>query len=128
MPSVRYLASKTKPVFSIGSRRRLNQSTNLGVAAMATISQAVTNDHRELEHCYHQIINSTDHDHQERYGNQFTWELARHSAGEELVVYPAFEKHMGMRGHNMAEIDRKEHHHVSHTLRFPPLTPFPAAY
>ncbi len=29
---------------------------------------------------------------QQRWANEFWWELARHSAGEKLVVYPAFEK------------------------------------
>jgi hypothetical protein len=33
--------------------------------------------------------------------------------GEELVVYPAFEKYMGSEGKEMAESDRKEHHAVS---------------
>jgi hemerythrin superfamily protein len=79
---------------------------------MSSISQSITKDHRELEHYYQEIINSTDHDHQERFGNQFTWELARHSVGEELVVYPAFEKHLGVKGKEMAESDRKEHHRV----------------
>jgi hemerythrin superfamily protein len=80
---------------------------------MSTISDAITKDHRELKQYYHEVTNSSDHDHQERFGNQFTWELARHSVAEELIVYPAFEKHMGDKGHQMAESDRKEHHQVS---------------
>ncbi|GKT53408.1 HHE domain-containing protein [Colletotrichum tofieldiae] len=76
---------------------------------MTSISDAIIKDHRELEQYYNEVVNSSDHDHQERFGNQFTWELARHSVGEELVVYPAFEKHMGLQGHDMAENDRKEH-------------------
>ncbi|KAI0970602.1 hemerythrin HHE cation binding domain-containing protein [Xylaria arbuscula] len=86
-------------------------------ATMATISQAITKDHRELEQYYNEIINSSDHDHQQRYGNQFTWELARHSVGEELVVYPAFEKYLGAKGKEMAESDRKEHHEVKEMLK-----------
>jgi hypothetical protein len=82
-------------------------------AAMSTISDAIIKDHRELEQYYNEVINNNDHDHQIRYGNQFTWELARHSVGEELVVYPAFEKYLGKEGHEMAETDRKEHHKVS---------------
>jgi hypothetical protein len=45
---------------------------------MSTISDAITKDHRELEQCYNEITGSKDHDHQERFANQFTWELARH--------------------------------------------------
>lgn len=79
---------------------------------MAPMSEAIIKDHRELEQYYNEVINSTDHDHQERYGNQFVWELARHSVGEELVMYPAMEKYMGAEGKKMAESDRKEHHEV----------------
>lgn len=77
---------------------------------MSTISEAIIKDHRELEECYNEVMNNAgDHDHQERYGNQFVWELARHSVGEELVVYPAMEKYLGDKGKEMAEGDRKEH-------------------
>ncbi|EGY16594.1 hypothetical protein VDGD_07758 [Verticillium dahliae] len=79
---------------------------------MSSISDSIIKDHRELEQYYNEVVNSTSHDHQERFGNQFTWELARHSVGEELVVYPAFEKHLGEKGRSMAESDRKEHHQV----------------
>jgi hypothetical protein len=53
---------------------------------MSTISDAITKDHRELEQYYNEITNSSDLDHQERYGNQFTWELARHSVSLFLVM------------------------------------------
>jgi hemerythrin-like domain-containing protein len=87
---------------------------------MTTISDAITQDHRDLEKYYNEITNSSDLDHQERFGNQFTWELARHSVAEELIVYPAFEKHMGDKGHQMAESDRKDHHRVSQPQPLPP--------
>jgi len=87
------------------------------IAAMSTISDAIIKDHRELEDYYNEVVNSNDHDHQQRFGNQFIWELARHSVGEELVVYPAFEKYMGSKGHEMAESDRKEHHRVKEMLK-----------
>ncbi|KAF2198372.1 HHE domain-containing protein [Delitschia confertaspora ATCC 74209] len=81
------------------------------------ISDAIVKDHRELEQYYKEVVNSTDLDHQERYGNQFTWELARHSVAEELIVYPAFEKHLGEKGHKMAEEDRTAHHQVKELLK-----------
>ncbi|KAG6021338.1 hypothetical protein E4U41_002520 [Claviceps citrina] len=85
---------------------------------MSTISAAVTKDHRELEQYYNEVINNPqDHDHQQRYGNQFVWELARHSIGEELVVYPALERFLGAKGVEMAESDRKEHHTVKEMLK-----------
>ena len=79
---------------------------------LSELSSVVTKDHQELEQYYNEIVNSSDHDHQQRYGNQFTWELARHSIAEELIVYPAFEKYLGDEGKVMAERDRKEHHEV----------------
>jgi hypothetical protein len=82
------------------------------------LSEAITTDHRELEKYYKEIINSKDIDHQTRYGNQFTWELARHSVAEELIVYPAMEKYMGEEGKAHAEKDRKHHHTVSRTPLF----------
>lgn len=95
------------------SRFASNKSVSQ-IAAMSTISNAIIKDHRELKDYYNQVINNTgNHDHQQRFGNQFTWELARHSVGEELVVYPAMEKHLGQKGKDMAEHDRKEHHEVS---------------
>ena len=92
---------------------RVQYIQHSGVNTMATISDAITKDHRELEQYYNEVVNSTNPEHQQRFGNQFTWELARHSVGEELVVYPALEKYMGAEGHEMAESDRKEHHQVS---------------
>lgn len=77
------------------------------------LSETIAKDHRELETYYNEVIqNPGRHDHQQRFGNQFTWELARHSIGEELIVYPAFEKYLGVEGKQMAEEDRREHHQV----------------
>jgi hypothetical protein len=93
------------------------------VAANSTISEAITKDHRELESYYNEIIeNADDIDHQTRYGNQFTWELARHSVAEELLVYPAMEKYMGEKGKEHAESDRKQHHEVCFLSPVPLLT------
>jgi len=86
-------------------------------AAMSSISDVIAKDHRELEQYYNELVNSHDIDHQERFGNQFTWELARHSVGEELIVYPAFEKYLGSKGHEMAEEDRKDHYKVKELLK-----------
>ncbi|KFA68287.1 hypothetical protein S40285_06648 [Stachybotrys chlorohalonatus IBT 40285] len=88
------------------------------VAAMSSMTSAIVEDHRELEEYYNEVINHpNDRDHQQRFGNQFVWELARHSVGEELVLYPAMEKHLGSEGHNLAENDRKEHHSVKEQLK-----------
>jgi hypothetical protein len=46
---------------------------------------------------------------QERWANLFTWEVARHSVGEEIVVYPLMEKYLGAEGYKLAEGDRRDH-------------------
>lgn len=86
-------------------------------AAMSTITDAIKKDHAELEEYFQQVTSSSDPDHQQRFGNQFTWELARHSVAEELIVYPAFESHLGDEGHKIAEDDRKAHHQVKNLLK-----------
>ncbi|KAJ4352184.1 uncharacterized protein N0V89_007531 [Didymosphaeria variabile] len=83
---------------------------------MSTVSDVIIHDHKELKDYFNEIVNSTDHDHQARYGNQFVWELARHSIAEELIVYPAFEKYLP-EGKTMAESDRKQHHQLKEHLK-----------
>jgi hemerythrin superfamily protein len=78
------------------------------IAMEPGISDAIKNDHREIESYYDKIIKTSDKDEQTRYQNLFTWELARHSIGEELVVYPVFEKLL-TNGVEMANKDRKQH-------------------
>ncbi|TQS32191.1 hypothetical protein Golomagni_07502 [Golovinomyces magnicellulatus] len=85
---------------------------------MTTISNAIIKDHRELEEYYNEVVNNpNDQDHQQRYGNQFVWELARHAVAEELVVYPAMEKYLGSKGKEMTDHDREEHHKVKEMLQ-----------
>jgi hemerythrin-like domain-containing protein len=85
-------------------------------AAHVRILQAVRHDHRELASHSHKILNSTDPDEQTRYQNQFTWELARHAIGEELVVYPAIAKHVN-KGQAIADKNRAEHQVLKEQLK-----------
>ena len=78
---------------------------------MTLISQTIKNDHRELEEAYNKILSAAEDDEKVRWQNQFTLELARHSIGEELLVYPAFEKNLPD-GKQMADKDRAEHQTV----------------
>lgn len=52
---------------------------------------------------------SGDIDAQTRWSNQLTWEIARHSIGEELVVYPLLEEALGDKGKQLADEDRSDH-------------------
>ncbi|KAI2889277.1 hypothetical protein CBS11852_6807 [Aspergillus niger] len=80
------------------------------------ISEAIKTDHRELEDYYNKILNSATDKEKTEWQNQFTWELARHSIAEELVVYPQFEKSIPD-GRAMADKDRKEHQSVKEQLK-----------
>ncbi|PMD22457.1 hypothetical protein NA56DRAFT_570169 [Hyaloscypha hepaticicola] len=84
---------------------------------MSTISEAIKKDHQEIKEYANNIRAATDDDTKTRWQNQFTWELARHSIGEELVVYPAFAKHLGAKGQEMADKDRAEHQSVKEALK-----------
>ena len=70
------------------------------------IIDTIKQDHCELESYCNHITKLSDKDDQTRYQNQFTWGLARHSIGEELVVYPAFEQHL-CDGASLADKDTK---------------------
>lgn len=80
------------------------------LASNSIISQVITEDHRKIEQYYKEVINNPDDIDQTRYGNQFTWGLARHSVAEAFLIYPAFEKYMGEFRKETAEWDRKHHH------------------
>ncbi|KAJ6119059.1 hypothetical protein N7471_013010 [Penicillium samsonianum] len=93
------------------------------IAMTSTISDAIKKDHRKIESYYENIIKASDETEQTRWQNQFTWELARHSIGEELVVYPAFEKYVSG-GVELANKDRQEHQSVKeHLKKFQNLKP-----
>jgi hypothetical protein len=82
---------------------------------MSTISDVIKHDHRELEEFYSNILKATSSDEKIRWQNQFTWELARHSIGEEIVVYPVLEKQVSG-GKDLADKDRAEHNKVRSPL------------
>lgn len=58
---------------------------------------------------YKRAKDSADVDAQARWARQLTWEVARHAVGEEIVVYPLMEEHMGAQGKKLADEDRSEH-------------------
>ncbi|CEJ56164.1 hypothetical protein PMG11_02383 [Penicillium brasilianum] len=85
-------------------------------AAHIRILPAIQHDHHELEAHVHKILQSTDPDEQTRYQNQFIWELARHTIGEELVVYPAIAKHV-KNGQALADKNRSDHQDLKQQLK-----------
>ncbi|KAJ5988976.1 hypothetical protein N7481_004186 [Penicillium waksmanii] len=80
------------------------------------ILTAIKHEHRELEADVDKILNSSSPDEQTRYQNQFTWELARHMIGEELIVYPALIKYV-KNGQAIADEGRAEHQDIKEQLK-----------
>ena len=77
-----------------------------------TISSVITEDHRELEAYYRKMLVDQHPEVKERYKNQFSWLLAKHAIGEEIVLYPAYEKYLGEAGRKSADKNREEHQQV----------------
>ncbi|KAI1753737.1 HHE domain protein [Xylaria castorea] len=103
--SLRSAPSFARKIYKIIPQNWLFSAT---AVTMVKISDSIIHDHKELEQFYNNIKNAKSVDEKTQWRNQFTWELARHSIGEELVVYPAFERLLP-NGKEMADKDRKEH-------------------
>ncbi|KAL7275493.1 hypothetical protein RUND412_001551 [Rhizina undulata] len=87
-------------------------------SAAPTISQAIKEDHDDLRDYYHQMLNATTDDVRRRWQNQFSWELARHAIGEEIVLYPAYEKYVGWEGQRIADHNRDLHQRTKDDLEY----------
>lgn len=82
-----------------------------------TLLHAIKQDHREIEAYFNEYKKASgDIDAQTRWANQLTWEVARHSISEELVVYPLLEEALGEKGKALADEDRNEHQYVKDGL------------
>ncbi|KAJ5749247.1 uncharacterized protein N7511_010943 [Penicillium nucicola] len=80
------------------------------------ILPAIKHDHQELESHSHKILQSTKPEEQTRFQNKLVWELARHMAGEELVVYPALIDSL-KEGQQTVDRNRLEHQGVKKQLK-----------
>jgi hemerythrin superfamily protein len=86
-------------------------------ATHKALSDAIKEDHREMYDYYDQYVRAAgDKDAQTRWANQLSWEIARHAVGEEIVVYPLMEKHLGQKGVELADQDRRDHQFVKEKL------------
>ena len=83
---------------------------------MATITSAISEDHRELVQYYKNILNAPDNETATRWRNQFTCALARHLMAEEVVVYPVLEKRLGHGWKIITVEDQAAHRTVSISL------------
>ncbi|KAH7106467.1 hypothetical protein BKA62DRAFT_687234 [Auriculariales sp. MPI-PUGE-AT-0066] len=86
---------------------------------MKTLTQAVTEDHDEMYQywtAYKKAYAAEDTQTASKFASQLRWEVARHAAGEEIVVYPLMEKYLGAKGVELADHDRAEHQVVKEQL------------
>ncbi|CAF4617957.1 unnamed protein product [Rotaria sp. Silwood1] len=88
------------------------------MSTVKSILNLVKTDHAHVKQAYENYISSENNlEEQNRWANEFRWELARIIVAEELVVYPAFEKHLGDEGRRIAHEDRAEHHKIKELLK-----------
>ncbi|KAF9071202.1 hypothetical protein BDP27DRAFT_1361990 [Rhodocollybia butyracea] len=84
---------------------------------MSSLTDAIKEDHEEMYEYYDNYKKAAgDADAQARWSRQLTWEIARHAVGEEIVVYPLMEQHMGQEGIRLADEDREAHQIVKEQL------------
>ncbi|KAL0958956.1 hypothetical protein HGRIS_014268 [Hohenbuehelia grisea] len=95
-----------------------------------SLTDAIKEDHQEMYE-YHDNYKKAagDADAQARWARQLTWEIARHAVGEEIIVYPLMEQHLGDEGLRLANQDREEHFIVKKLLsHLETLTPGTSEY
>ncbi|KAJ3572347.1 hypothetical protein NP233_g3149 [Leucocoprinus birnbaumii] len=89
----------------------------MATTTMPTLKEAIKDDHDEMYLYYDEYKkNKGNAEAQTRWSNLFTWEIARHAVGEEIVVYPLMEKHLGSKGKELADHDREDHQYVKERL------------
>ncbi|KAJ7481839.1 hypothetical protein FB451DRAFT_1556028 [Mycena latifolia] len=100
------------------------------MATKQRLTDAIKEDHEEMYEYHSNYKKSAgDLDAQARWAHQLAWEIARHAVGEEIVVYPLMEKHLGAQGLKLADHDREEHQHVKEMLyKLESLTPGTSEY
>ncbi|KIK57150.1 hypothetical protein GYMLUDRAFT_75676 [Collybiopsis luxurians FD-317 M1] len=87
------------------------------MSSKRTLTDAIKEDHEEMYEYYENYQKAAgDADAQARWARQLTWEIARHAVGEEIVVYPLMEQHMGQEGLKLADEDRQDHQTVKEQL------------
>jgi hemerythrin superfamily protein len=76
----------------------------------------LTTDHNELMDLLGQIKTTTDPNRRRDMADTITAELVRHSAAEEMFVYPAIKEHLPD-GEQVVEHDTQEHKQIERTLK-----------
>jgi len=117
--------------FPTGYRTQYPTALTRAFASMAShsgkmdVTQRIMNDHNDIKAAYEKIKELPDRE-AEKWFHQLLWTIARHSAGEEIVVYPMLEK-TGPTGQELADKSRQDHQKTKEALcelDGQPMTPF----
>ncbi|XP_055332480.1 uncharacterized protein LOC129584353 isoform X2 [Paramacrobiotus metropolitanus] len=81
---------------------------------MGDVIQRVLDDHSEIKHAYERL-QQLQGEEADKWFNQLIWSIAKHSAAEELIVYPMLDK-LGGRGKALAEKSRQDHQKTKEVL------------
>ncbi|CZS88539.1 hypothetical protein WAI453_010724 [Rhynchosporium graminicola] len=80
------------------------------------VSEAIGQDHHYLDQCYDNLKAASTTEDKTKWRNMLVWNLARHAISEELIVYPAMEKHLGEKGKELTKTDFAQHQAVKEDL------------
>jgi len=94
---------------------RSNQST----MPTRDLIEQILDDHKEIRAFCTKIQEERDNPKEAiKWFHQLTWEVARHSVAEELVLYPMMEKELGINGKEMADSSRADHQRTKDDLQY----------
>lgn len=79
--------------------------------------ELILDDHKEIR-AFCKQVQSTEPSEAIKWMHQLTWEVARHSVAEELILYPLMEKELGAKGKQMADDSREDHQRIKEDLQF----------
>ncbi|GAU99463.1 hypothetical protein RvY_10463 [Ramazzottius varieornatus] len=79
--------------------------------------ELILDDHKEIR-AFCKQVQSTEPKESIKWLHQLTWEVARHSVAEELILYPLMEKELGDEGRRMADSSRYDHQRTKEDLQF----------
>ncbi|KAG2006898.1 hypothetical protein CC2G_014637 [Coprinopsis cinerea AmutBmut pab1-1] len=81
------------------------------------LQHLIASEHQEVYALFDSYIgNAGNPEVQKTMADQLCWQIARHSAAEELLIYPLFERFLGEDGKKLADTDRSDHQLVKQSL------------
>ncbi|OQV20316.1 putative hemerythrin-like protein [Hypsibius exemplaris] len=95
------------------------QRTQATMPQQRDLIEQILDDHLEIRAFCKEIQKHRDNPKEAiKWFHQLTWEVARHSVAEELVLYPLMEQELGSWGKQMADDSRADHQRTKDDLQF----------